>query len=159
VSAGVSFVLRFLRGRCSEASLCVRVRTLFGRVLLDWVESSDARLFLPAVFGTVEVAPGAGFCSSGVCVPFMGVLLSKEPLDLCGEPESDDVRLRLAGRASPMSEVASSFCAISLRELRRLPELALDGPAELVWLDVPFAPRRVVIWNGTEGARRDVFEP
>jgi len=92
-------------------------------------------------------------------VPFMGVLLSNEPLDLCGEPESDDVRLRLAGRASSWSGVASSFCAISFRELRRLPELALDGPAELVWLDVPFAPRRVVIWNGTEGARRDVFEP
>jgi hypothetical protein len=89
----------------------------------------------------------------------MGVLLSNEPLDLCGEPESDDVRLRLAGRASSWSGVASSFCAFSSRELRRLPELALDGPAELVWLDVPFAPRRVVIWNGTEGARRDVLEP
>ena len=89
----------------------------------------------------------------------MGVLLLKGPFDLCGEPESDDVRLRLAGRASSWSRTVSWLCAASSRELRRLPELALDGPAELVWLDVPFAPRRVVIWNGTEGARRDVFEP
>jgi hypothetical protein len=89
----------------------------------------------------------------------MGVLVSREPFRSCGEPESDDVRLRLADRASSWSGTASGSCAASSRELRRLPELALDGPAELVWLDVPFAPRRVVIWNGTEGARRDVFEP
>jgi hypothetical protein len=44
--------------------------------LLDCVESSDARLFLPAAFGAVEVASDEGFCGSGVCVPFMGVLLS-----------------------------------------------------------------------------------
>lgn len=76
VSAAVSFVLRFLRGCCSETSLWFRVRTPFGRVLLDCVESSDARLFLPAAFGAVEVASDEGFCGSGVCVPFMGVLLS-----------------------------------------------------------------------------------
>ncbi len=45
---------------------------------------------------------------------------------------------------------------MSFNELRRLPELALDGPAGLVWLDVVFAPRRVVIWKGIEGASRDL---
>lgn len=175
VSAALSLVLRFLRGCWSETSLWVRVRRPLGRVLVEWVEPSDARLFLPAVLGAVDVAAGAGLCSSGVWVPFMGVMLlllscvllllsswvlaSREPLHLCGEPEADNVRLRLAGRASSCSPGASSFCAFSSSELRRLPELALDGPAELVWFEVPFAPRRVVIWNGTEGARRDVLEP
>jgi hypothetical protein len=70
----------------------------------------------------------------------MGGLLSKEPLDIWGEPESVDVRLRLAGRSSSKSDGASWDCATSFRELRRLPELALDGPADAV-----FAPRRVVI--------------
>jgi hypothetical protein len=108
--------------------------------LLDWLESSDARLFFPTVFAAVVVAPGTAFSSSGVCVPFIGVLLLEETFDLCGEPESVDVRLRLAGRPSSKSEAASWNCATSLRELRRLPELALDGPADAV-----FAPRRVVI--------------
>jgi len=61
VSVCDSFVLRFLRGCCSETSLWVRVRTPFGRVLLDCDESSDARLLFAAVFGAVEVALDAGF--------------------------------------------------------------------------------------------------
>lgn len=84
------------------------------------------------------------------------LLLSKDPLDICGEPESVDVRLRLGGCASSASDGACSSCATSFKELRRLPELALDGPAGLVWFDVVFAPRRVVIWNGIEGASRDL---
>lgn len=87
----------------------------------------------------------------------MGVSLSKDAFDTCGEPESVDVRLRLAGRASSTSDGASSSCATSFSEPQWLPELALDGPVGLPWLDVPFAPRRVVIWNGIEGARRDIL--
>lgn len=152
----VSVVLRFLRDWFSEISLWVRLRTPFERgfgVLLDCVKSSDVRLFFAFVVAVVDVAPGAGVCSSGVCVPFMDVLLSSEPLDICGEPESVEVRLRLAGRSSSKSEGASWNCATSLRELRRLPELALDGPA-----DVVFAPRLVVIENGgnpCNGSRRE----
>jgi hypothetical protein len=60
-------------------------------VLLDCVES-DARLFLPAVFGAEAVATAIE--------SFMNVLLLDDPLDI-GEPES------LAGRSSSKSDGAS----------------------------------------------------
>ena len=124
-SAGALAVLRFFRrGCCSETSLCVRVRTPFGRVLPDCVDSSDARLFFPAGFDTSGVALDAASSSSGVWVPFIGVLLPNEPF---GEPESVDIRLRLAGSSSK-----SDGCATSFNELRRLPDAALDGAAGLV---------------------------
>jgi len=165
MSADVSVLRFFLRGWCcSETSLWVRVRTpVVGAlgVLLDCVEPSDARLFLPAGLGAVKVASAAALCSSddgdGDCVPCMGVLLSNEALlDSGGEPESVDVRLRLAGRAS--SSGSEPFPgAMPSKEPRRLSALTLADRAGLPWLDVPLAPRRVVIWKGTEGARRDIL--